>query len=183
MVIALTLFFFIFELPGQIGNVVAMVTGHYSYTDKVAFVLETVAQSNFLYAPWVYVFLNTSYRLALKKILTSDGSGQTLSGARGNAPRRYAHQGVGTNRNAKINTNRNAEAKRVEFVANKVAPLRAPVDDTSKQTNLHNHATGSSTLASRESTGSSCRNKKASRPANATIKEGNESSEQSTDHF
>lgn len=184
MVVALTLFFFIFELPGQIGNVAAMVTGHYSYTHRVAFVWETVAQCNVLYAPWVYVFLNTGYRLALKKLLTSDASGQTPSGSRGSAPRRYAHQGVGTNRNAEIGTNRNTEEKRVKFANSKVAPLRAPVDGTSKQTNLRQQTTGSSTLTSRESTGRSSRNKKASSSADAIMQEGKEStSEQSTDHF
>lgn len=127
MVLALALVFFTFELPYQISNVVAMTTGYYSYTDRAAFILEILAQANVLHAPWIYLFLNTSYRNVLKQILT-DSSGQTTACSRGTPPIRNQGQRVAA-------TNRNPENKRVMLANRRVDPLPQPVGLTTKQTN------------------------------------------------
>ena len=114
MVIALTLLFFILELPYQVGNVSAMTTGSYSYTHRTAFSLELLAQCNVLYPPWVYLFLNASYRTTLKQLLT-DSSGQRTTNARDYVPRRNQRQGA-------AGRNRDTEKVRARF-SNKVDTL------------------------------------------------------------
>lgn len=171
MVIALTLVFFLFELPYQVGNVVAMTTGYYSYTDRVAFVLEILVQANVLHSPWIYLFLNVRYRIALKRILTGS-SGQTTSGYSGNAPRKNHRQG------GAAATNRNPDrAKRVKFANNKVDPaLPRPVSPTTKRTN------GSTSLTSKTMESSSRNETNASSSTDGTKDSNERTSEQSTDH-
>ena len=70
MVVALTVFFFVSQLPSHVANVVAMKVGYYAHSPKTAFVLEVFAQSNVLCPPFVFLFLNSRYRLALKELLT-----------------------------------------------------------------------------------------------------------------
>lgn len=138
MVIALTLFFFIFELPCQVGNVLAMTKGYYSYTHWAAFTFEILAQCNVLYPPWVYLFLNTTYRMTLKQILT-ESSGQRATNARVD-PRGNQRQGAAVR-------NRHTARARVRFV-NKVNPQTQPATPTS-QTNGDTQTSGTTSLRTR----------------------------------
>ena len=137
MVIALTLFFFVLELPCQVGNVVAMTTGYYSYTHRAAFSLEILAQCNVLYPAWVYLLLNTSYRMTLKQLLTGSPRQRTTN-AREDAPRGNQRQGA-------AGRNRDNEKARVRFNA-KVCTLPQPSTPCSK-TNGNTQASGTTSLS------------------------------------
>jgi len=139
MVIALTLLFFIFEFPCQVGNVVAMATGYYSYTHRAAFSLEILAQCSVLYPPWVYLFLNTTYRTTLKQLLT-DAPRQRTTNVRDDAPRGNRRQGAASR-------NQENETARVRF-SNKVYTLPQPATPT-RQTNGNTQTSGTSSLRSR----------------------------------
>ena len=139
MVIALTLLFFIFEFPCQVGNVVAMATGYYSYTHRAAFSLEILAQCSVLYPPWVYLFLNTTYRMTLKQLLT-DAPRQRTTNVRDDAPR-------GNRRRGAARRNQENETARVRF-SNKVYMLPQPATPT-RQTNGNTQTSGTSSLRSR----------------------------------
>lgn len=82
MVIALTLSFFVSQLPLCTANIITMTTGCYSYQFQTAFILELLAKSSAYQAPFVYVFLNASYRTTLKQILMGSLAEQTRPGAR-----------------------------------------------------------------------------------------------------
>jgi len=139
MVIALTLLFFILEFPCQVGNVFAMATGYYNYTHRVAFSLEILAQCSVVYPPWVYLFLNSTYRTTLKQLLT-DAPGQRSTNVRDDAPRGNQRQGA---------TNRNRDTDRAKVrLRNKVDSLPQPATPT-RQTNGSTLTSGTSSLRSR----------------------------------
>ena len=148
MVVALTLLFFIFEFPSQVCNLFAMATGYYSFTHSVAFSLEIVAQCSVLYPPWVYLFLNTSYRTALKQLLT-DAPRQRTTNVRGNALRENPRQRTGSR-------NRETERARVRF-NNKVSTLPQPATP-SRQTNGNTQTSGTTSLRSKTKEGSTGNN-------------------------
>lgn len=131
MVVALTVYFFASHLPYHVSNLVAMVTGHYTFSPETAFALELVAQSNILSSPFVFLFLNTRYRTTLKELLTGTG-GQRLQnanqrGANGQRPVMTAH------------IRQPGPQRRVKF-SSKVEPSPRPADP--------HRAPGSSTKAS-----------------------------------
>ena len=148
MVVALTLLFFIFEFPCQVGNVFAMATGYYSYSHRVGFSLEIVAQCSVLYPPWVYLFLNSSYRTTLKQLLT-DTPRQRATNVRDNALR---NQRQGTARG-----NRDTERARVRF-SNKVSTLPQPAALSRQLTNGNTQTSGTTSLRSKTKEGSTGNN-------------------------
>ena len=139
MVIALTLFFFILEFPCQVGKLFAMATGYYNYTHRVAFSLEILAQCSVLCPPWVYLFLNSTYRMTLKQLLT-DAPVQRRTNVRENAPRQNLRQGA-------AGRNRDTDRARVRF-ATKVDALPQPATPIT-QTNGNTQTSGTSSLKSR----------------------------------
>jgi len=139
MVIALTLFFFILEFPCQVGKLFAMATGYYNYTHRVAFSLEILAQCSVLCPPWVYLFLNSTYRMTLKQLLT-DAPVQRRTNVRENAPRENLRQGADRR-------NRDSDRARVRF-SNKVDALPQPATPT-RQTNGNTQTSGTSSLRNR----------------------------------
>lgn len=144
MVIALTLLFFILEFPCQVGNLFAMATGYYSFTHRVGFSFEIVAQCSVLYPPWVYLLLNTSYRTTLKQLLT-DTPRQRTTNVRDNALRGNRRQGT-------TGRNRDTERARVRF-SNKVYTLPQPANPTG-QANENTQASGTTSLRSKTNEGS-----------------------------
>ena len=141
-----------------------MATGYYSYTHRAAFLLEILEQCSVLYPPWVYLFLNTSYRTALKELLT-DSPGQRTTNVRDDTARRNHRQGAGSK-------NRDTEMARVRF-SNKVSSLPQPATPTI-QTNGHTQTSGTASLKSRTKEGCTGKDNEA-----LSIDERNE--EQSTD--
>lgn len=148
MVVALTVLFFIFEFPCQVGNLFAMATGYYSFTHRVGFSLEMVSQCSVLYPPWVYLFLNASYRTTLKQLLT-DTPRQRTTNFRENALRGNERQGTASR-------NRGTERARVRF-NNQVSSLPQPATP-SRQTNGNTQASGTTSLRSKTNAGSTGNN-------------------------
>ena len=165
MVIALTLFFFVLELPCQVGNVVAMTTGYYSYTQRAAFYLEILAQFNVLYPAWVYLLLNTSYRMTLKQLLTGSPRQRTTNARELDVPRGNQRQGA-------AGRNRDNERARVRFNA-KVCTLPQPSTPRSK-TNGNIQASGTTSLSKTHQGGTGNDNEE-------RISKDKRSEEQSTD--
>ena len=165
MVIALTLFFFVLELPCQVGNVVAMTTGYYSYTRRAAFYLEILAQCNVLYPAWVYLLLNTSYRMTLKQLLTGSPRQRTTNARELDVPRGNQRQGA-------AGRNRDNERARVRFNA-KVSTLPQPSTPCAK-TNGNIQASGTTSLSKTHQGGTGNDNEE-------RISKDKRSEEQSTD--